>query len=114
MGGTEEPAEGSYFVGKRDELIAAKRSCITIEDRDILVIHHRDSFYAIDSYCYREFRTLKHATKNVPDTFYISPLCCHTFMLIQLLPPCCEAKDPQSLDLFGILLYILKIPIIHH
>lgn len=52
MAGTEQPAGGSYFVGKRDELIEAKRSCRTIEDRDILVIHHQGAFYAIDSYCY--------------------------------------------------------------
>lgn len=70
MEGTEEPSGGSYFVGKREELIAAKRSCRKIDDRDILVIHHQDAFYAIDSYCYREFSTLRNSDKP---TF---PPCC--------------------------------------
>lgn len=52
---TEQPAGGPYFVGKRDELIEAKRSFRTLEGRDILVIHHQGAFFAIDCYCYREY-----------------------------------------------------------
>lgn len=48
----EQPTGGPYFVGKKDELIEAKRSFRTIEDRDILIIHHQRGFYAMDSYCY--------------------------------------------------------------
>lgn len=44
---------GPHFVGKREELIKAKRTFRTLEGRDILIIH-QDGFYAIDSYCYRE------------------------------------------------------------
>ncbi|XP_051804195.1 Rieske domain-containing protein isoform X2 [Acanthochromis polyacanthus] len=48
----EQPTGGPYFVGKKDELIEAKRSFRTLEDRDILIIHHQGVFYALDSYCY--------------------------------------------------------------
>ncbi|XP_068171641.1 Rieske domain-containing protein isoform X2 [Antennarius striatus] len=48
----KQPSGGPHFVGKRDELIAEKRSFRTLEGRDILIIHHQDVFYAIDSYCY--------------------------------------------------------------
>lgn len=55
MGENEQPAGGPHFVGKKDELIEAKRSFRTLEGRDILVIHHQGAFYALDSYCYREY-----------------------------------------------------------
>lgn len=45
-------------MGKKDELIEAKRSFRTLEGRDILIIHHQGVFYALDSYCYREYTTL--------------------------------------------------------
>ncbi|XP_031133339.1 Rieske domain-containing protein [Sander lucioperca] len=48
----EQPRAGLHFVGKKDELIKAKRSFRTLEGRDILIIHHQTVFYAIDSYCY--------------------------------------------------------------
>ncbi|CAK6958281.1 Rieske domain-containing protein isoform X2 [Scomber scombrus] len=48
----EQPIAGLHFVGKKDELIEAKRSFRTIEGRDILIISHQDVFYALDSYCY--------------------------------------------------------------
>ncbi|XP_074524170.1 Rieske domain-containing protein [Halichoeres trimaculatus] len=48
----EQPTGGPHFVGKKDELIQAKRSFRTIEGRDILIIHHLGVFYALDSYCY--------------------------------------------------------------
>ncbi|KAM4589026.1 Rieske domain-containing protein [Odontesthes bonariensis] len=41
-----------HFVGKKDELIEAKRSFRTLEGRDILIIYHQGTFYAVDSYCY--------------------------------------------------------------
>lgn len=49
------PTGEPHFVGKEDELIEAKHSFRTLEGRDILVIHHQGVFYAIDSYCYREY-----------------------------------------------------------
>ncbi len=51
----EQPKGGPHFVGKKDELIEAKRSFRTIEGRDVLIIHHQGVFYAMDSYCYREY-----------------------------------------------------------
>lgn len=50
----EQPAGGPHFVGKKDELIEAKRSFRTLGDRDVLIIHHQGVLYAMDSYCYRE------------------------------------------------------------
>ncbi|KAM8917860.1 Rieske domain-containing protein isoform 1-T1 [Spinachia spinachia] len=46
------PTEVPHFVGKKEELIEAKRSFRTLEGRDILIIHHQSVFYAVDSYCY--------------------------------------------------------------
>lgn len=54
MEGKEQPEGGPHFVGKKDELIEAKRSFRTFEGRDVLVIYHEGVFYAMDSYCYRE------------------------------------------------------------
>ncbi|XP_008278741.1 Rieske domain-containing protein-like [Stegastes partitus] len=48
----KQPTGGPYFVGKKDELIEAKRSVRTLEDRDVLIIHQQGVFYALDSYCY--------------------------------------------------------------
>lgn len=48
----EQPAGGPHFVGKKDELIEAKRSVRTLGDRDVLIIHHQGVLYAMDSYCY--------------------------------------------------------------
>nr|XP_046240374.1 Rieske domain-containing protein isoform X1 [Scatophagus argus] len=48
----EQPTGGPHFVGKKDELIEAKRSFRTLEGRDILVIYHQGVLYAMDSYCY--------------------------------------------------------------
>lgn len=51
----EPPAGGLHFVGRKEELIEAKRSFRTLEGRDILIIYHQGVFYALDSYCYREY-----------------------------------------------------------
>uniref|UniRef100_A0A3Q0R497 Rieske domain-containing protein n=1 Tax=Amphilophus citrinellus TaxID=61819 RepID=A0A3Q0R497_AMPCI len=48
----EQTEGGLHFVGKKDELMEAKRSFRTIEDRDILIIYYQGVFYAMDSYCY--------------------------------------------------------------
>ncbi|XP_040015252.1 Rieske domain-containing protein isoform X2 [Xiphias gladius] len=48
----EQSIGGPHFVGKKDELIEAKRSFKTLEGRDILIIYHQGVFYAMDSYCY--------------------------------------------------------------
>uniref|UniRef100_A0A8C6UHA9 Rieske domain-containing protein n=1 Tax=Neogobius melanostomus TaxID=47308 RepID=A0A8C6UHA9_9GOBI len=44
--------DGLYFVGMKEELIAAKRTVLTLDGRDVLLIHHQGEFYAIDCYCY--------------------------------------------------------------
>ncbi|TMS19301.1 Rieske domain-containing protein [Larimichthys crocea] len=46
------PSGEPNFVGKKDELIKAKRSFRTLEGRDILIIYHEGVLYAMDSYCY--------------------------------------------------------------
>lgn len=64
----EQPTAGLHFVGKKDELIEAKRSFRTIEGRDILIVSHEGIFYALDSYCYRKYTSstskLNHASKS--------------------------------------------------
>lgn len=55
MGEKEQSTGELHFVGKRDELVEAKRSFRTLEGRDILIIYHQGGFYAMDSYCYREY-----------------------------------------------------------
>ncbi|KAM6927675.1 Rieske domain-containing protein [Xenentodon cancila] len=52
MDGKPQTAGELHFVGRKDELIKAKRSCRTIDGRDILIVCHQGSFYAMDSYCY--------------------------------------------------------------
>ncbi|XP_034389745.1 Rieske domain-containing protein [Cyclopterus lumpus] len=52
MGEEQQPTGAPHFVGKKDELIEAKRSFRTLEGRDVLIISHQSGFYAIDSYCY--------------------------------------------------------------
>jgi len=56
MAEEKQPIGGLHFVGRKDELTEAKRSCRTLAGRDVLIIFHQGGFYAIDSYCYREFR----------------------------------------------------------
>ncbi|XP_062867450.1 Rieske domain-containing protein [Trichomycterus rosablanca] len=48
---TGEPGS-SFLVGKKKDLIQAKRTNITVGERDILVIHHQGVFYAMDQHCY--------------------------------------------------------------
>ncbi|KAM3621656.1 uncharacterized protein V6R79_014070 [Siganus canaliculatus] len=52
MEAKEETTGEHHFVGKKDELIKAKRSFRTLEGRDILIIHNQGVFHAMDSYCY--------------------------------------------------------------
>ncbi|XP_062410115.1 Rieske domain-containing protein [Sardina pilchardus] len=40
------------FVGKRKDLVQAKRAVMTVEGREIIVIYHLDTFYALDLHCY--------------------------------------------------------------
>ncbi|XP_077386311.1 Rieske domain-containing protein [Festucalex cinctus] len=47
-----EPVAGRYFVGKKEDLMKAKRTFKTLEDRDVLIIYHQGGFYALDYYCY--------------------------------------------------------------
>ncbi|XP_014890717.1 Rieske domain-containing protein [Poecilia latipinna] len=54
----EEPGR-LHFVGKKDELIKAKRSFRTLEGRDVLIIYHQGVFYAMDCYCYHAGGTLE-------------------------------------------------------
>lgn len=44
-----------YFIGKKEDLIQAKRTTVTLDGRDILIIYHQRKFYAMDLQCYREW-----------------------------------------------------------
>ncbi|XP_059925977.1 Rieske domain-containing protein isoform X1 [Gadus macrocephalus] len=59
MEGKKDARGEAHFVGMREELIEAKRSVRTLEGRDVLVIYHLETFYAIDSYCYHEAGALQ-------------------------------------------------------
>uniref|UniRef100_A0A667WHU3 Rieske (Fe-S) domain containing n=1 Tax=Myripristis murdjan TaxID=586833 RepID=A0A667WHU3_9TELE len=48
---SDETKGGPHFVGKKDELIAAKRSFRTLDGRDILIVYHEGVLYAMDI-CY--------------------------------------------------------------
>ncbi|XP_056461511.1 Rieske domain-containing protein-like isoform X2 [Gadus chalcogrammus] len=59
MEGKKDARGEAHFVGMREELIEAKRSLRTLEGRDVLVIYHLETFYAMDSYCYHEAGALQ-------------------------------------------------------
>ncbi|KAM9408458.1 Rieske domain-containing protein isoform 1-T2 [Pholidichthys leucotaenia] len=52
MEGKEQPTGKLHFVGKKDELLEAKRTVRTLEGRDVLIVYHEGALYAMDSYCY--------------------------------------------------------------
>lgn len=60
----EEPLS-SYFIGKKEDIIQAKKVSKSVNGRDILVIYHMGKFYAMDRHCYREYRRLGLATSGV-------------------------------------------------
>ncbi|KAL6469848.1 hypothetical protein MHYP_G00209670 [Metynnis hypsauchen] len=42
----------SFLVGKKTDLVEAKRINITVGERDLIIIHHQGTFYAMDQHCY--------------------------------------------------------------
>lgn len=52
----KEPADSgkSCLVGKKEDLIEAKRASVTVGDRVVVVIYHQGVFYAMDQHCYRK------------------------------------------------------------
>ncbi|XP_060747772.1 Rieske domain-containing protein [Tachysurus vachellii] len=50
----KEPADSgkSCLVGKKENLIEAKRTSVTVGDRVVVVIYHQGVFYAMDQHCY--------------------------------------------------------------
>ncbi|XP_057702606.1 Rieske domain-containing protein [Corythoichthys intestinalis] len=48
----EDPKELFHFVGKKEDLIKAKRTFKTLDGRDVLIVYHQECFYALDYYCY--------------------------------------------------------------
>ncbi|KAL1253254.1 hypothetical protein QQF64_017947 [Cirrhinus molitorella] len=48
-----------YFIGKKDDLIEAKRTNVTLDGRDILMIYHQRKFYAMDLQCYHAGSSLE-------------------------------------------------------
>lgn len=55
MGDNDQPTGGPHFVGKKNELIEAKRSFRILEGREILIIYNEGVFHAMDAFCYREY-----------------------------------------------------------
>ncbi|KAJ8260794.1 hypothetical protein COCON_G00165170 [Conger conger] len=47
-----EEAPASYFIGKKEDVMKAKRVSKFINGRDVLVIYYEGKFYAMDAYCY--------------------------------------------------------------
>lgn len=54
-----QSADGLFFVGKKEDLITAKRTVLTLNGRDVLIVHHLGNFYAIDCYCYHAGTSLQ-------------------------------------------------------
>ncbi|XP_067231236.1 Rieske domain-containing protein [Chanodichthys erythropterus] len=48
-----------YFIGKKEDLIQAKRTTVTLDGRDVLIIYHQRTFYAMDLQCYHAGSTLE-------------------------------------------------------
>ncbi|KAG7481271.1 hypothetical protein MATL_G00064670 [Megalops atlanticus] len=46
------PPPSSYFVGKRDDIVKARRVTMFVNGRDILVVYHQGVFHAMDMRCY--------------------------------------------------------------
>ncbi|XP_052418539.1 Rieske domain-containing protein isoform X1 [Carassius gibelio] len=42
----------SFFIGKKENIIQARRVVKSVGERDVLVIYHKGDFYAIDVRCY--------------------------------------------------------------
>ncbi len=60
MSSDEDVAAASrhtHFIGKKDNIIQARRVVKSVGERDVLVIYHQGDFYAIDVRCYRKLRT---------------------------------------------------------
>lgn len=53
----EETAESckSFLVGTKKDLIEAKRTSFTVDDRNLAIFYHQGVFYALDQQCYREY-----------------------------------------------------------
>ncbi|XP_016307107.1 Rieske domain-containing protein [Sinocyclocheilus anshuiensis] len=48
-----------YFIGKKEDLVQAKRMNVTLDGRDILIIYHQRTFYALDLQCYHAGSSLE-------------------------------------------------------
>ncbi|XP_030642495.1 Rieske domain-containing protein [Chanos chanos] len=48
----ETSSNPSYLVGKRDDIIQAKRVTKFVNGRDVLVLYHQGEFHALDMRCY--------------------------------------------------------------
>ncbi|KAJ8338742.1 hypothetical protein SKAU_G00355280 [Synaphobranchus kaupii] len=47
-----DEAPASYFIGKKKDIIKAKRVSKFMNGRDVLVLYHEGKFYAMDAHCY--------------------------------------------------------------
>lgn len=46
----------THFIGKKENMIRARRVVKSVGERDVLVIYHQGDFHAIDVRCYRKLR----------------------------------------------------------
>ncbi|KAL2099588.1 hypothetical protein ACEWY4_003982 [Coilia grayii] len=60
MSAGESASTQRHFVGKRKDLVRAKRAVRTVDGREIIIIYHLDTFYALDLHCYHAGSTLEH------------------------------------------------------
>ncbi|XP_028827774.1 Rieske domain-containing protein isoform X2 [Denticeps clupeoides] len=56
---TEENGQFEHFMGRKADLVEAKRSVRTVDGREILIVHHQATFYAIDLHCYHAGSSLE-------------------------------------------------------
>lgn len=54
----EKKSSRMYFIGKKEDLIQAKRTSVTLNGRDILIVYHQRVFHAMDLQCYHAGSTL--------------------------------------------------------
>ncbi|KAJ0069049.1 hypothetical protein NL108_016648 [Boleophthalmus pectinirostris] len=51
--------EQLHFVGTKEDLVSAQKTVVSLDGRDVLIVHHQGEFYAIDCYCYHAGSSLE-------------------------------------------------------
>ncbi|XP_063050923.1 Rieske domain-containing protein [Engraulis encrasicolus] len=61
MSDQEDAQRTKHCVGKREDIIRAKRLVMPVDGRDILVLYHEGEFHALDVRCYHAGGPLQNA-----------------------------------------------------